>query len=452
MNETLRRSGRMEYVALGLFVAFMVLAVTLVYWALVRGPSLAQRADNPRVVEAELRIRRGRLLDANGVVLAETIGPVDDPNRVYPIPSIGPAVGYYSFRHGTAGIEEGYDQVLRGEDGDPWGAFWRRSLHRSQSGQDVRLTLNADWQRNAEALFGEHSGAALALTVPDGAVKLMVSHPTYDPNRLGEHFDELVSDEQSPLLNRVTQGQYQPGLAIQPFILAAGLERGVVSLDDSLTAIDERVAVRDQIRECHTNPPQDPTWATVLAHACPAPMLDLADDFGADGLTGVFEDFGFFSPPAFPLVTATAALEPVVDVREAILGQESLTVTPLQLARAWVALGSGGALPTPYLVTEVQNSAGVWQPVEPTEPETQSVSVSTADALLGSLATDDGNIAEHTTVALAGPEAATNAWYLGFTPARTPRYAVVLVIEGTTDTADAQDIGRALLNMMQATE
>lgn len=442
----------MEYVALGLFVAFMVLAGTLVYWAIVRGPSLAQRADNPRVVDAELRIRRGRLLDANGVVLAETIGPVDDPSRVYPISSIGPAVGYYSFRHGTAGIEEGYDQVLRGEDGDPWGAFWRRNLHRSQFGQDVRLTLNADWQRNAEAFFGEHSGAALALTVPDGAVKLMVSHPTYDPNRLDELFDDLVSDERSPLLNRVTQGQYQPGLAIQPFILAAGLERGIVSLDDSLTAIDEPVAVRDQIKECRTNPPQDPTWATVLVHACPAPMLNLARDFGADGLTGVFEDFGFFSPPAFPLVTATSALEPVVDVREAILGQESLTVTPLQLARAWLALGSGGALPTPYLVTEVQNSAGVWQPVEPTEPVTQSVSVSTADALLGSLATDDGNIAEHTTVALSGPEAATNAWYLGFAPARTPRYAVVLVIEGATNTAVAQDIGRSLLNMLQATE
>jgi peptidoglycan glycosyltransferase len=94
----------------------MLVAVTLLYWAIMRAPALADRTDNPRLVEAELRIRRGRVLDANGVVLAETIGPQEDPLRYYPVPAIGPAVGYYSFRHGTSGIEQGYDDVLRGEN------------------------------------------------------------------------------------------------------------------------------------------------------------------------------------------------------------------------------------------------------------------------------------------------------------------------------------------------
>lgn len=442
----------MEQVALSLFAAFMALALTLVYWAVVRGPALAERGDNPRVVEAEMRIRRGRILDANGVVLAETIGPVDSPVRNYPIPSIGPAVGYYSFRHGTAGIEEGYDHVLRGEEGDPWGVFWRKNLHRSQFGQDVRLTLNADWQRNAEALFGPHSGAALALTVPDGAIKVMVSHPTYDPNRLDEQFEELVSDEQGPLLSRATQGEYQPGMSLQPFILAAALEQGIVSLDEEQAGINEPVVVRDQLKNCRTAPPQNPTWSTVIAYTCPAPMLELVDDFGATGLTDVFESFGLFVQPELALSTSTGSVEPVTDPREAILGQESLTVTPLQLARAWIALGSGGALPTPYLVTEVQNSAGVWQPVERSEPVTQAVSVSAADALLSSLASGDRDIAEHATVTLSGPEAATNVWYLGFAPARTPRYAVVLVIEDAADTIAAQEIGRSILNMVQSAE
>lgn len=442
----------MEHVALGLFVAFMALAVTLVYWAVVRGPSLAERGDNPRVVEAELRIRRGRILDANGVVLAETVGPADAPLRVYPVPSIGPAVGYYSFRHGTAGVEQGYDDVLRGENGDPWSAFWRSNLHRSQSGRDVRLTLNADWQRNAEVLFADYSGAALALTVPDGAIKVMVSHPNYDPNRLDEQFDDLVSDEQSPLLNRVTQGQYQPGLALQPLILSGALERGIIDLNDELTDINASVVVREQLKSCRSVPPPEPTWETVLAHACPAPMLDLVDEFGTAGLTTIFEDFGLFSQPEFPLPTPSGSIEPVLDARDAILGQETLTVTPLQMARAWVSLGSGGALPTPYLVTEFQNSAGAWQQVGLPEVVSQTVGVSTADMLLGSLGAQEGDIAEHTTVALSGPEEATSAWYLGFAPARTPRYAVVLVIEGAADTAVAQEVGRAMLTMMQSAE
>ena len=99
-----------------ILLGFLAIALSLVFWAVVRSEAILARDDNPRLVEAELRIQRGRILDRNGTVLAETIGEPDALIRSYPFPTIGPAVGYYSFRHGTAGIEAGFEAVLRGED------------------------------------------------------------------------------------------------------------------------------------------------------------------------------------------------------------------------------------------------------------------------------------------------------------------------------------------------
>lgn len=452
MNETAQRSARIETIAMGLLLVFFMLVAALVFWTIVRAPALMQRGDNPRVVEAELRILRGRIIDADGVVLAETVGSDDALQRHYPIASIGPAVGYYSFRHGTSGVEQGYDDVLRGESEATWDAVWSRALHRSQIGQDVRLTLDADWQAAAEALMGDRTGALVILSVPDGAVKVMVSHPGYDPNQLDEQFVELTANSSAPLLNRVTQGRYQPGLALQPFVLASVVDRGLVRMDEQVDNAGAPLAVRDQLSGCRETPPDEATWSTVLQYACPAPMVSLIEYLNTAALTQAYERFGLYSQPDFPMQTADSTPPPVAEARNAILGQESLTVTPLQMARAWASLASGGLLPTPYLVSEVQNEAGVWLPPDRLEVEMQAVDDSAASSIMAGLAQYGDTILEHSVAALSGPQAAITGWYLGFTPARSPQYAVVVVIEGAADAAAAQEIGRSALRLMPAPE
>ncbi len=436
--------------AAGMLAAFFLTAVALVYWAVVRAPVLAERGDNPRAVEAELRIRRGRILDADGVVLAETVGTAQAPLRLYTIPSIGPAVGYYSFRHGTAGIEQGYDDVLRGDSAGTWDAFWRRTLDEPQIGQDIRLTLDAELQRATEELMAGKRGAVLLLSLPDGGVKVMVSHPGYDPNRLDELFEELVQAQQGPLLNRATQGQYQPGLLLQPFILASAVEQELLQLNETTVNASSSIVVRNQLKTCRETPPDDATWHTALAFACPAPMMDLADEIAPGDLAAAFDRFGFYTQPEFPMATAPTVTQPITDVEDAILGQGVLTVTPLQLVRAWAALGNGGVLPTPYLVSAVQNSAGVWQNAEAPEAELAAVSPGSADAVLAALGRYEGTIAEHSTTVLSGPQETMNGWYLGLMPAQSPRYAVVVVVEEAADASSAQQIGRSVLQAAMA--
>lgn len=76
------------------------------------------------------------------------------------------------------------------------------------------------------------------------------------------------------------QGQYQPGLVLQPFILAAALDADRIQLDGAVLNANRPVPVNGEVKRCQTTPPEDATWADVLRHRCPGPMQDLADRLG----------------------------------------------------------------------------------------------------------------------------------------------------------------------------
>jgi peptidoglycan glycosyltransferase len=432
-----------------LMVGFIAVGLALVYWSVIRAPGLQAREDNPRLVEAEFRIQRGRILDRNGTVLAETTGPEDRLERHYPVAHIGPVVGYYSFRHGTSGAEESFDDLLRGESDDFWTIVGRQLLHQAQTGHDVRLTVDVGLQAAADSLLGDETGAILLLGLPDAEILALASHPGYDPNELDERFEVLVDDEGAPLLNRVTQGQYQPGLVLQPLILAAVLEQGLVDLDDPVPDPARPVQINGIDTGCAVRPQDQVTWVDVLALRCPGPAADLGERLGAEGLDRIFEDFGLTAAPQIPLVVESAEPEPVEYAGLAGVGQENLTVSPLQIGRAWAALGIDGRLPVLQLVDAVQDEEGKWQPGGETGFLNTAVSPATTVALRDAILVD-GERLEFSTLVLAGPEETTNAWYLGLAPAEAPAYAVVVIVEGSRDTVAAKGIGRSLLTLAVA--
>ncbi len=424
-----------------ILLGFLAVALSLVFWSVVRGEAILARDDNPRLVEAELRIQRGRILDRNGTVLAHTVGEPDALARTYPFETIGPAVGYYSFRHGTAGLEAGFDDVLRGEQAGFTAVFNQQILHAPQVGRDVQITLDAELQASAEALFGQAQGALVLLEVGTGDILAMVSHPGYDPNRLDENFDELVADETAPLLNRAVQGQYQPGLILQPFILAAALDRDRIQLEGQVLNANRPVPVNGEIKRCQTTPPDDATWADVLRHRCPGPMQDLADRLGLSGLDDIFMRFGFTTQPDLPLNTATAALEPLADPLQAGIGQDNLTVSPLQVALALAALGNDGRLPAPRLVTAIEDENGIMQAQPPAPTAGDAVTGRSARTIRQLLNT--GGTLSFVVSALSGPDS-RNGWYLALTPADQPQYAIVVVVENSADLDVVRTIGEGL--------
>lgn len=452
--ENQRPKEQLQSLGNSILLAFLLVGLALVFWSVLRAPDILAREDNPRLVEAALRLQRGRILDTNNAVLAETVGPADDLRRLYPLPYAGPAVGYYSFRHGTAGVEAAFDETLQGVDGDDLNDFWQQALRQPQAGRDVRLTLDARWQRTADALLAENQGAIVLLSLPEAAVRAMVSHPAYDPNVLDEEFDELVSDERAPLLNRAIQGEYQPGLVLQPFLLAAGLQQNLMRLNSPVENSNSPITYGETVLRCATPPPLAATWADVLAHACPAPMLPLAGQLGIEGLAAIFTNFGLTAAPDLLPTAQTLAgsANPLIDDPAlAVIGQDNLTVTPLQISLALAALANDGRLPSPQLVMAVQDESGQWQP-QPAgvaNEARQVVPAAAAQAILAALPRHE-SLSEYATLALAGPGGSQNSWYLGLAPAGAPQYLVVVLVEDSESAFEAQRLGRALLNAILA--
>jgi len=223
---------------------FALIAASLLYWQVARAPGLAAREDNPRLVQAELRVRRGRLLDRNGEVLAYS-DPQPDPSgldgvvqRHYPEPDASHTVGYYSLRYGTGGAEAAFDNTLRGQL-----APLDRLLHRPQAGYDARLSIDMAAQRVADQALGDRRGAIVVLDTDTGEVMVLVSHPAYDPNTLDEDWDVLALDPDAPLLNRATQGVYALGDLARLVGLTGLLSAGITTPPDPLTtSLDKMLA------------------------------------------------------------------------------------------------------------------------------------------------------------------------------------------------------------------
>ena len=84
----------------------------------------------------------------------------------------------------------------------------------SKSGQDVQITLDLELQRAAEEALGDKIGAIIAMDPRDGAIRAMVSRPTFDPNifstRITQAQWEQITKNGYPLVNRALQSTYAP--------------------------------------------------------------------------------------------------------------------------------------------------------------------------------------------------------------------------------------------------
>jgi peptidoglycan glycosyltransferase len=416
----------------------MLLALALVtgYWQLVQGPTLSARQDNPRLVLAERRVPRGAILDRNGQPLAVSQSTPDGYVRYYPERAAAPVAGYYSLRHGLGGAEASFDSELRGIAGRTrLDTFFDGLLHRVPKGRSVRLTLDLTVQRAADAALGDHVGAVVVLSVPEGQVIALASRPNYDPATLDQDWEQLRSDRTSPLVNRATQGAYQPGAAFQTVILAEALSEERAYLTSTVEA-DTSVQLGSAALSCAATPPTN-TLSAAYAAGCPAPFAALADQLDVDRLAASILrwqlDAGLdgFELPTHTTGWSPGGLTTPQAVRELVLGQGSLTVSPLQMAMVIGTLANGGRpLAAPRLTFGPQSTS---LPPSLMPPEV-------ASALVAALPTNADLAGQ---AALANSGEGWLAWFLGLAPASSPRWVIVVLIEDG-DAATSQSVAASV--------
>src|SRR3974390_2180914 len=285
---------------------------------------------------------------------------------------------------GKAGVEEMYDQLLRGQDrsrdvivdshGPEVGYL---GTQHAIPGQDLRLTIDNDLQRAAELALGDRNGAIVAMDPRNGEILAMVSRPSFDPNAFAVRIDraewnKLITDPDHPLMNKAIQAQLAPGSTFKILMSVAGLQEGIAQnlkvncsggwgpygfyhhCDEKNGAVDIHNAI---------------------PYSCDTFYYQLGDRLGIDRISKYAAEFGDGQKPGIDLPGEQSGLMPSVqwlmksyhrkwypdETLDVAIGQGAVQATPLQLARIIGGIASGGHLVRPHVVFPDQFDPHVFQ-------------------------------------------------------------------------------------------
>lgn len=435
---------RLASVAALSLIAASVMFAALAYWQIFR-TDLSVRTGNPRVLAAYSDPGRGRILDREGNILAETL---PGGERYYPDASVAHVVGYIDSRFGMHGVELAFNDVLSGgAGGGSWGAAFDAEFRRaSVSGLDLRLTIDPAVQAAAAQALGSRRGAVVALDPRNGEVLAMVSVPTYDPGALGRNGEALFTDPAAPLLNRATQGRYPPGSTFKTVTAASALEHGVITPGTPVTCPGEIVVDGFPI-SCHNVPQGVGTYPfrDAFAYSVNAIFGQLGVEVGWKWLLDTARRFGFGTALDFTIETAPSQVyAPGSSLTKVLLastafGQGELQATPLQMAVVAATISNGGELAAPHLGLDALRDG---EPVRDlgTKGTTRILSPEVAatmrDLMVAVVANGQANGVSIPGVTVAGKtgtaesgHGTSHAWFIAFAPAGAPTVAVAVVVE-----------------------
>jgi len=453
----------------GLIVAlFAVLIGFTSYWSVFDAKALKEKDANKRPLLEQQQIKRGRILAADGTVLARSVpkGHGDSLRYVrrYPEGSLyGHPIGYSFVQQGDSEFEQFHNDELVGNESE-FSSILDELRGRRQEGDDIVTNLDPTAQATAlEDLREAGFGAVVAIEPKSGRVRVMASNPAYDPNRVPYELTKLNENElETPLVNRATQGQYPPGSTFKVVTAAAGLDSGEITPETAIEApspLDvEGVPLENDFNESF--PPI--TLDTALTQSVNTWFGQLGQQLGQKTMFEYMDRFGFNSTPAIDLpsnqVYASGVFEDhhllgpndPVDLARMAIGQERLAVTPLQMAEVAAAVANGGKLMKPQIWSRVVDPDGrVTKRLEPSQ-YSQPISAETAaelnTAMQGVVSEGTGTNAEISGVTVAGKTGTAEtpyneacgggtdenqAWFIGFAPAEDPKIAIAATVECT---------------------
>lgn len=357
----MKKENKWVYILAGLFMTlFAGLVMYLVYFTTVEKKRISVHPYNKRLDHLEEEIIRGDIYDSNGTLLATT----KEGKRSYPLGrSYAHAVGYA--QRGKYGAEALANVELLYPDYTFKSIFENAFTGKKFMGRDVVLTLDTNLQKACEEGFGKQKGAAIVLEASTGKIKAMYSNPTFDPNTLVEDWEYLVQDEEeSPLVNRSTQGLYPPGsiFKILPTIgyiqkYPEDFEKETYTCEGSITKGPHTIKCFNGVAHGQVNLKQ------AFEKSCNAFFIHLSDKVLAKELQTLGEKLLFNAPLPFDMDYAKSRLqlseeENDFNVLAAYMGQGKTLVTPLHMAMLSSMIVNDGVLMKPYLFDYSMSNKG----------------------------------------------------------------------------------------------
>ena len=478
MNAQVRR---LFFVLVGLFVALIVMTT---YW-LWKAPDLEARQGNPQLIVQQLTIDRGSIFASDGKTAFARNRKVEKKQlgrtwylRTYPTRELAARpVGYSTIERSRTGLEESLNDYLTGSNAN-LDTLFNNTLDRlrgiTRRGNDVITSIDAGAQKTAQDALAGHCGAAVALDPKTGRVLVWASQPTYNPNLVEGHFNQIQADAAgapceppAPLLDRVSQGLFIPGSTFKVVTAAAALDSGKIT--PSTTFNDPGYCIEYGKKVFNFADQSGPevfgtvTFAQALEHSINAVFCDVGKELGARAVLDQAKKFGFYEKPPVELPSDEISVSGLyrngrpydpsdpnaVDPGRLAFGQERLQVTPLQMALVAAAVANDGKIMEPTLVDRIVDPDG--KVIRTTDPDTwkEAMKPQTAAELTammtavvqsgtGAAAQIPGvQVAGKTGTAETGRTGENDTWFIAFAPAQNPEVAVAVALSNQSGTGGA---------------
>ena len=278
---------------------------------------------------------------------------------------------------GKSGIEKQYERALVGSTGfeeveiDAHGRTLRTiSREGAIPGDNLRLTIDIELQREARRALGASRGAVVAMDPSNGEVLAMVSNPSFDPNLFVDGIDHatysaLRSLKDKPFLNRALHGRYAPGSTIKPIFAEVVIEEGIDPEESVFCPGWYMLPGSTRQYRCWKKTGHGRVdLHAAIEQSCDVYFYEMGKRLGIGQMSGVLKKFGLGSQSGVDLPGEPDGLVPSAEWKLATrnepwypgedlitaIGQGFLMTTPLQLARVASILANRGSVVQPRLL------------------------------------------------------------------------------------------------------
>ena len=363
---------------------------------------------------------------------------------------------------GKAGIEQVYEDTLRGEDGAE--IYLSRnneeiSILKKEvvNGTDIKLTIDSTLQTNSYAQLNGEKGAVTAVDPKTGEVLALVSAPSYDSNMFTTYVTKTKAAEReannyTDEINRFSK-TYAPGSTMKLITASIGLNTGILNADEPIT-IDNKSWQKDSSWGNYfitrvNNITTPITLREAAKYSDNIYFAQLALKIGSENLIngikgfGIGEELTFEYPITNSSISNNGNLDSEILLADTGYGQGELMVTPLNMALAYSALANDGNIMNPRLVLTSDSSATIWKESAikseylPTLIEDFSAMVNDADGAAHGAQIAGYNIAAKTGTAeiKASQDDTTgteNGWFVAV-DTTSSKLAIAMIVEDVKD-------------------
>lgn len=465
-----------------LFTAlFAVLIGNITYIQVIKASEYQDMPSNNHTINKARFIKRGSIITADGLTLAESIQQADGTYaRSYPNGNLAAhVVGYYSQQYGTMGIENTQNDTLTGsKDYSSWQNALNSLAGISEPGNSVQLTIDSRIQRAAEQALAGRVGAIVALDPRNGAVLAWASAPTFDNTNIQAAIEAANASggADTSMYDRATLALYTPGSTFKVLTLASALENGLATLDTTYDSPGRMEIGGADVVSIGERGHGKISLAKAFALSSNTVFGQVADGLGAEKLVATARAFGYGQQLGLDFTTAASVMPNPEEMTEwelawAGAGQPvgqghtpGPQATVMQNALMAATIANNGIAMNPYVVSQILAPDGTVLKTTRGRSLGQAVSSGTAaqvkQAMLDVVQNGTGSAAAIAGVKVAGKTGTAetnnpnaNSTFVGFAPYDTPTVAIAVVIEQNAKGEEtAAAVGGQVLRAALATQ